>query len=172
MKQEDWPKIQTIFEMAINSNLATLEQQAPSYEFWDKTHLPMGRLVAQQEDGEVIGYAAMSPASFQIPYCGVVEDEVAVAEDARGEGVGKALLTALVESADKNELWTLEAHLLEENEAAIALHQACGFRTVGRQLKRGMDAYGHWRNVLLMERRSEKVGSVSCEGCDGTHCRF
>ena len=67
MKQEDWPKIQTIFEMAINSNLATLEQQAPSYEFWDKTHLPMGRLVAQQEDGEVIGYAAMSPASFQIP---------------------------------------------------------------------------------------------------------
>lgn len=171
MNPEDFPQMMNIYEEGIASNLATFEQQAPDYEAWDKGHLKEGRLVVEQE-GKVVAFACLSATSARYAYRGVVEDSVYVTEDCRGEGLGKALLLALIDIADKAGLWTIQAVALEENEASIQLHQSVGFRVVGRREKIAQDAFGLWRNTVLMERRSRKIGFEGCQGCDGTGCHI
>ena len=79
-----------------------------------------------------------------------------VATDARGHGVGSALLEALVASSEAGGLWTLQAGILPENEASLRLHARAGFRVVGRRERLGR-LHGAWRDVLLTERRSRVV---------------
>lgn len=113
--------------------------------------IPLGRMT-------VLGWAALSPVSSRQVYRGVAEVSVYVAAAARGRGVGKALLRALVEESEANGIWTLQAGIFPENSASIALHESCGFRRVGvrRRIGKLGDA---WRDVFLLERRSEKVGT-------------
>jgi len=90
-------------------------------------------------------------------YRGVAEVSVYVAAAARGRGVGKALLQALVQESEVTSVWTLQAGIFPENVASITLHKSCGFRKVGvrRRIGKMGDA---WRDVVLLERRSSKVG--------------
>jgi phosphinothricin acetyltransferase len=103
------------------------------------------------------GWAALSPVSGRFVYAGVAEVSVYVAAAARRQGIGKALLTALVEAAEANGIWTLQAGIFRENESSISLHDACGFREVGYRERLGQ-LHGVWRDVVLMERRSSIVG--------------
>ena len=76
----------------------------------------------------------------------------------RGEGLGRALLEALVKESEANGVWTLQAGIFPENEASVALHLACGFREVGRR-ERVARLGGRWRDTVLLERRSKLVGA-------------
>jgi phosphinothricin acetyltransferase len=87
----------------------------------------------------------------------VAWESIYVAADARRQGVGRALLDALIPASEAVGLWTLLAGVLTENAASIALHQAVGFRRVGVQRSLGQDASGRWRDILLFERRSPVV---------------
>jgi phosphinothricin acetyltransferase len=90
-------------------------------------------------------------------YAGVASLSIYVAEAARGQGVGKALMQALIEASERQGIWTLEAGIFPENATSIALHKSCGFREIGRRERIGqMD--GVWRDVILLERRSRVVG--------------
>jgi phosphinothricin acetyltransferase len=109
-----------------------------------------------EEDGHVLGWAALAPVSARPVYAGVAEVSVYVAADARGGGVGAALLDALVRSSEEAGIWTLQAGILPENEASLRLHRAAGFRVVGRRERLGR-LHGAWRHVLLLERRSGRV---------------
>jgi phosphinothricin acetyltransferase len=82
---------------------------------------------------------------------------VYVAVDRRGEGIGRALLSAVVEASEAVGVWTLLAGIQAENTASVALHERAGFRRVGVQERVGHDAGGVWRDVILMERRSATV---------------
>jgi phosphinothricin acetyltransferase len=73
-------------------------------------------------------------------------------------GLGTSLLQALVASSEKAGIWTLQASLFPENEASLRLHRRCGFRLVGRRQKIAKHR-GVWRDTLLMERRSLRVGT-------------
>jgi len=123
----------------------------PSWERWDAAH-PSLRLVAEGE-GVVVGWAALSPYSDRRCYRGVGEESVYVGAAARGRGVGRALLDALIERAEADGYWTLLAGIFPENVASLALHAAAGFRIVGRHEGLG-EKDGVWRDVLLLERRS------------------
>ena len=127
----------------------------PPWEEWDEAHLPRHRLVAERA-GDVVGWAALSPVSGRCVYAGVAEDSVYVAGTARGRGVGRSLLAALVAGAEAAGIWTVQAGIFPENRASIALHQACGFRTVGVRERLGRLG-GVWRDVVLLERRSPLV---------------
>ena len=156
MQGTDWEQVRSIYLEGIAAGHATFETSAPAWEKWDADHLRGHRLVARQ-DGAVIGWAALSPVSGRRAYAGVAEVSIYVAENGRGRGVGRALLTALVEGSEEGGIWTLQAGVFPENGASIKLHARCGFREVGRREKLGKMA-GVWRDVLLLERRSKAVG--------------
>ena len=65
------------------------------------------------------------------------EVSVYVAAAAWGQGVGTALLGALVAASERKGIWTLQAGIFPENEASVTLHQRCGFRVVGRRERLG-----------------------------------
>lgn len=153
---DDWDAVRAIYAEGIATGNATFETQVTTWEDWDAGHLPTCRLVARKGE-RIAGWAALSPVSGRCVYAGVTEVSIYVAADARGQGVGKALLAALVEASEQEGIWTLQAGIFPENEASIVLHKRCGFRVVGRRERLGqMD--GVWRDVLLMERRSDVVG--------------
>jgi phosphinothricin acetyltransferase len=87
----------------------------------------------------------------------VAEVSVYVSATARGHGVGKSLLTELVVNSEQHGIWTLQAGIFPENLASIGLHEAVGFRKIGKRERLGQLA-GRWRDVLLMERRSKVAG--------------
>ncbi len=152
----DWPRVRAIYEDGIRSGDATFETEAPEWEAWDAGHLAL-RLVAER-DGEVVGWAALSAVSDRCVYQGVAEVSVYVADAARGAGVGRALLEELVARSEADGIWTLQAGVFPENEASLRLHRACGFREVGVRERLG-ELGGVWRDVLLLERRSARVGT-------------
>jgi phosphinothricin acetyltransferase len=152
LRPEDWPAVRAIFEAGIATGDATFETAAPSWPAWDAAHLADHRLVAA-EGGRVLAWVALSPVSDRCAYAGVAEDSVYVAPDAQGRGVGRALLQAVLASAERGGIWTVQTGIFPENQASVRLHQACGFRVVGVRERLGR-LNGRWRDVLLLERRS------------------
>lgn len=147
----DWPAVAAIFEEGIATGDATFETTVPAWDDWDARHLPEHRFVAEL-GGEVAGWIAVVPYSSRAAYRGVGEESVYVAEKARGRGVGRALLAALVESARAGGLWTLQAGIFTENAASLALHRSVGFREVGVRERIGQ-LDGAWRDLVLLELR-------------------
>ena len=158
LRPEDWPRVCAIYKEGIATGNATFETETPSWEAWDAAHLPAGRIVARRE-GDVIGWAALSKVSGRCVYAGVAEVSVYVAAAERARGVGRALLEGLVAASEEAGLWTLQAGVFPENSGSLALHRRCGFREVGRRERLGRLA-GRWRDVVLLERRSARVGTA------------
>lgn len=151
MTPEDWPAVEAIYAQGIATRLATFEISTPSWDDFDRGRLRDHRFVAT-EDGSVVGWAALSPTSSRDCYRGVVEHSVYVGEDARGRGIGRVLMDALIESADQAGIWTIQTSIFPENAASVALHESLGFRVVGRR-ERIAQLGGVWRDTLLLERR-------------------
>jgi phosphinothricin acetyltransferase len=156
MGEADWEQVRLIYQEGIASGQATFETEAPGWEKWNAAHLLHSRLVAR-ENGVIKGWAALSPVSGRSVYSGVAETSIYVGKEHRGEGVGGALLQALVSSSERNGIWTLQAGVFPENAASVALHKRCGFREVGRRERIGK-MKTVWRDTLLLERRSSVVG--------------
>jgi len=156
MRASDWKQVREIYLEGIRSGHSTFETEAPSWERWDEAHLPFARLV-MREGERVLGWAALSPVSKRRVYRGVAEVTVYVAESARGQGIGRALLDALIEESERNGIWTLQASIFPENVASVELHRRCGFREVGRRERIAM-LHNVWRDTLLFERRSNASG--------------
>ncbi|HKD94680.1 MAG TPA: GNAT family N-acetyltransferase, partial [Gaiellaceae bacterium] len=129
LRPEDWPTVRAIYEEGIRDGNATFETETPSWERWDAAHSEP-RLVAER-DCAVVGWAAVSPVSDRCCYQGVGDVSVYVAEAARGAGVGRVLLEAIVERSEQAGFWTLNAGVFPENDPSLRLHKACGFREVG-----------------------------------------
>ena len=157
MAADDAGEVLRIYGEGIATGKATFETEVPSWEDWDREHIDECRLVARDGD-EVLGWAALTPVSDRCVYGGVAELGVYVAAAARGRGVGTALLRALVDASEQAGYWTLQAGVFADNTASVRLHEACGFRTVGTRERLGKLG-GEWRDVLLLERRSDTVGA-------------
>ena len=155
MKASDWEHVRSIYLEGIKSGNSTFEIDAPSWESWDQEHLQFARLVMRDED-RILGWAALAPVSKRTVYRGVAEVTVYVSESARGQGIGRALLEALIAASERNGIWTLQASIFPENTASVKLHLRCGFREVGRR-ERIAVLNGVWRDTLLFERRSNLV---------------
>lgn len=166
MTAEHASQILAIYQAGIDEGNATFETQAPNWAEFSAARLPGHRFVAigqgavGSEAGEsgdvVLGWVAISATSSRAVYAGVVEHSVYVHPDARGRGVGRLLLAALIDSTETAGIWTIQSGIFPENTASIALHHAAGFRIVGTRERIGRHG-GRWRDILLMERRSTLI---------------
>jgi L-amino acid N-acyltransferase YncA len=155
LTEDDWSAVAEIYWDGLRDGLATFETEVPSWEEWDAAHFPEHRLVADLL-GEVVGWAALSLASKRRCYAGVAENSVYVARDARGRGIGRSLLEALIAGAEAGGIWTIQTSIFPENRASLALHEHCGFRVVGTR-ERIAKRDGIWRDTVFLERRSEVI---------------
>jgi L-amino acid N-acyltransferase YncA len=156
MTAADADRVLAVYAEGIASGNATFETQAPDWAAWDAGHLPAVRLVAV-DVAAVKGWAALSAVSRREVYRGAAEVSVYVGAAFRGQGIGALLMRALIEAAEANGIWTLQAGIFPENVSSIALLRAHGFREVGRRERIGR-MKGIWRDTMLLERRSETIG--------------
>lgn len=158
MAFRDWDKVRRIYFEGIQTGTATFQTTVPSWESWDSGHLSVCRLIAEDGNGCVAGWCALSPISSRPVYRGVAEVSIYIASQFRQRGVGRALMEALVKESEKEGLWTLQAGIFADNIGSIALHHNAGFREVGRRERIGKTESGVWKDTVLMERRSRTVG--------------
>ena len=163
MTPDDWPAVEQIYAQGIDDGEATFEVATPSWDAFDATRLPGLRLVAVHADGTTLGWIAASAVSSRPAYRGVVEHSVYVDRGARGRGVGRLLLDAFVRESEDAGIWTIQSSIFPENAASLRLHEAAGFRVVGRRdriARSGAGPHaGAWRDTLLIERRSARVAA-------------
>ena len=103
------------------------------------------------EDGELIGFGSLSPYKDRPAYATSVEDSVYVHQSHQGKGVGRLLLTALVDAAEASGFHAVFARIVGGHEASIGLHAALGFEIVGTEREVGRK-FGRWLDVVVMER--------------------
>jgi L-amino acid N-acyltransferase YncA len=147
----DAAAVAAIYNDGIADRVATFEtrvREPAEIAAWLDAGLPF--LVATL-DGEVAGFARVSPYSDRCVYAGVGEHGVYVARAARGRGVGRVLLEALCAAAEAARLYKLTSRVFADNAASIAAHVAAGFEVVGVQRRHGrLD--GEWKDCVLVER--------------------
>ncbi|MFF0905043.1 UNVERIFIED_CONTAM: N-acetyltransferase family protein [Kocuria sp. CPCC 205316] len=163
LEESHWPGVQGIYAAGIATGQATFESRPPSWETFAAGRPAHLRQVAVDEHGAVLGWVAASPVSARQVYAGVVEESVYVHPEAAGRGVGRLLLESLIAAAEAAGVWTIEAKICPENTASLALHQKLGFEPVGVRRRLGRMSHGpqagRWRDVVLLERRSDTVGT-------------
>ncbi|GAA1854091.1 GNAT family N-acetyltransferase [Asanoa iriomotensis] len=155
MAAVDWPACRRIYQEGLDTGEASFETSAPDWDAFDGSRLTSHRFVAMF-NGRVVGWVAVSPVSARPVYAGVVEHSVYVSSEARGGGVGGALLGALIASTEQAGIWTIQSGVFPTNKASLRLHEAAGFRVVGTRERVGRH-HGEWRDVVLLERRSQVV---------------
>ncbi len=152
----DWEPIKAIYLEGIETKNATFQTEAPTCEAWFESHVTECTIGCFEAD-DLLGFATLSKTSTRAVYSGVAEVSVYVASSARGKGVGQFLMESLIDLSESQGYWMLQSGIFPENEASLKLHIKNGFREVGRRERIGnMD--GLWRDTLLLERRSQKVG--------------
>lgn len=158
MRDVDYPAVAEIFEQGILGGNATYDTEAADWLAWDQKHLKACRWVAKSnQDHRVLGWTALTPISSRKVFRGVAELSIYVHNDAQGMGLGNALMQITIEDSEAEGLWMLQSGIFPENTASVHLHEKFGFRTVGRRERIGQMKDGRWRDIILMERRSDKV---------------
>lgn len=161
MAREDWDRVHAIYLEGIRTGNATFESDAPKWEKWDAAHLKQCRLVVRA-GARILAWVALSPASGRCVYSGVAEVSLYVSELSRRRGIGSKLLETLIKLSEEKGIWTLQAGIFPENTASLTLVGKHGFHQIGRREKLGKMTYGPfagiWRDVIIWERRSRKVG--------------
>ena len=158
MTDADWPAVERIYAQGIEDGEATFEVTTPTWDAFDAGRIPGLRFVAVDGQEDVIGWIGASPVSSRPAYRGVVEHSVYIDRAARGNGVGRLLLEAFIAAAEDAGIWTIQSSIFPDNTASLRLHEAAGFRVVGRReriARSGKGPHtGSWRDTILIERRS------------------
>lgn len=157
----DFAAVQDIYQQGIATNNATFALQKKSWEQWQSSMLSDTLLVIVELDSQgqeqLLGWAGLSAVSSRAVYAGVGEVSIYISPLAAGRGVGTLLLNDLITLCENLGFWTLQAAIFPENNASIALHNKCGFITLGCRKALGK-MHGVWRDVEFLERRSTVVG--------------
>lgn len=157
MTMSDWDDMKEIYRLGIETGNATFENEVPTYESFISNAVSECTLVATNENG-VQGWCKLNKSSNRFVYRGVGEVSVYVHPREMGEGLGGELLKTLIQKGEEAGFWTLSAGIFPENTSSISLHKKHGFEKVGVRKKIGKMPDGQWRDVILFERRSERVG--------------
>jgi L-amino acid N-acyltransferase YncA len=154
--EADIPEIQSIYAHHVLTGAGTFEEEPPSVEemagrFAKVVEHGWSWLVATDATG-VLGYAYYTQFRDRTAYRFCVEDSVYVREDVRGQGVGKALVTRLIEDATARGARQMVAVIGDSgNVGSIGVHASLGFQMVGTLRSVGLK-FGRWLDVVSMQR--------------------
>lgn len=158
MLPTDGEKVLEIFQEGIAGGNATFDPSAPTWGSWDQKHFNICRFILEDENEEIVGWAALQPISSRDCFKGVAEVSIYLSNAAQGKGLGSMLLNKLILDSEEHGFWTLQAGIFPENQASIIVHEKWGFRLVGKREKIGQ-MNDKWRDIVLLERRSKIVGA-------------
>jgi len=152
----DLPDIQRIYAHHVLTGLASFEETAPDlaemtrrYEALTEAGFPY---LAAELEGRVVGYSYCGPYRPRPAYRFSVENSVYLAPEAARKGIGRLLLTALIERATALGKRQMVAVIGDSaNHASIGLHESVGFRRVGTIEGAGFK-HGRWVDSVLMQR--------------------
>ena len=156
MLATDWESVANIYKEGIETGVATFETNVPTFNSWDHAHMQTCRFVAE-ENNTILGWVALSPVSSRCVYGGVAEVSVYVSKKSRGKGLGKILLQHLITASEQQGIWTLQSGVFPTNFSSIKVHEAVGFRLIGKRERIGK-LNGKWIDNVLFERRSSVIG--------------
>ncbi|TDT46663.1 phosphinothricin acetyltransferase [Maribacter spongiicola] len=156
MLPTDWEFVANIYKEGIDTGMATFETKVPTYEAWDKAHMSTCRFVAESNT-EIMGWVALSPVSNRCVYGGVAEISVYISKKSRGKGLGRSLLEHVISASEQEGIWTLQSGIFPTNYSSIKVHEATGFRMIGKRERVGK-LHGKWIDNVLFEKRSSVVG--------------
>jgi L-amino acid N-acyltransferase YncA len=151
---DDAEPIRVIYNLEVTTSTATFDLVPRSLEdqrAWQAERSGARAVVVAELEGEVCGFASLSPWRDRPAYATTVEDSVYVHRSHQGKGVGRALLDELVRTATAHGFHACMARIVGGHEASIALHARCGFEVVGTEREVGRK-FGRWLDVVLMER--------------------
>lgn len=155
-KPENWDVVSDIYRQGLETRNATFETEVPDYSTWIKKFHPE-LVFIYASDRDVQGWAGLQPVSARKVYEGVAEVTIYVDQKHIGKGIGKILMDHLIKESERAGIWSLYAAIFPENIASIRLHRSAGFREIGYREKIAQ-LEGQWRNTILFERRSKKIG--------------
>ncbi|MGH9169897.1 MAG: GNAT family N-acetyltransferase [Acidimicrobiales bacterium] len=150
----DSEAIRLMYNTEVTGSTATLDlvpRSRADQAGWMRAHAGVYPVLVAVEDAEVAGFSSLSAYRPRPGYATAVEDSVYVAEGFRGQGVGRLLLGGAVEAARSHGFHSVVGRIVTEQEASIALHEACGFEVVGIEKEIGRK-FGRWLNVALVQR--------------------
>ncbi|MEV8533959.1 N-acetyltransferase family protein [Streptomyces sp. NPDC051211] len=150
-------QVLAIYQAGIEEGDATFETEAPTWDRFDAAKMSGHRFVALDETGAVVGWVAAGAVSDRCAYAGVVEHSVYVHPATRGRGIARTLLDTLITSTEAAGIWTIQSGIFPENTVSLTVHRRAGFRVIGTRERIGRH-HGVWRNVILVERRSPRIG--------------
>lgn len=153
MVESDWERVSEIYKQGMGKGTATFNTECPNYEEWDKSHIKTCRFV-YEEDGNVVGWVAISPTSSRCVYKGCAEMSIYVDQNYQRHGVGTALVKELLAQSEQEGFWSIYSAIISINKASIELHKKCGFREIGYRERIAKDRFGEWQNTTLMEYRA------------------
>lgn len=155
VERRDAEAIRAIYNVEVSESTVTFDLVPRSLDEqvdWIDAHSGgHPAVVAVGDDGDVLGFGSLSPYRDRPAYNPTVEDSVYVRRDARGEGLGRVLLDELLHLGAAQGFHSVIARIVGGHAASIALHEACGFETVGTEREVGRKL-GKWLDVVLMQR--------------------
>ena len=157
LQNSDAEAVLNIYRQGLDTGEASFESEPPDWQIWQAKYHRFCRL-GWEQDGKVQAWAALAPVSTRDCYRGVAEVSIYVATRLHGQGIGGKLMSGLIEESENNGIWSLVSSIFPENQATLKLHLQHGFREVGIR-ERIAQRDGHWRDTLILERRSDRVGN-------------
>lgn len=150
---EDAEATRTIYNLEVTESTVTFDlvpRTLDEQQSWITARSGAHAVLVAEDDGEVVGFASLSPFRDRPAYSTSVEDSVYVRRDQRGKGVGKLLLSELVDLARSHGFHAMIARIVGGHDASIALHEALGFVIVGTEREIGRK-FGRWLDVVEMQ---------------------
>jgi len=151
----DVEPIREIYNLEVLESTVTFDLVPRSHDeqlAWLREHSGAHPCVVAVDDaGVVVGWGSLSPYKSRPAYATSVEDSVYVHRDHRGRGIGRVVLSELVELASRHGFHTILARIVGGHDPSIGLHRACGFELIGIEREVGRK-FGRWLDVALMQR--------------------
>ena len=151
---DDAEAVRTIYNHEVLNTTATMDLVPRSLDDqreWLAARSGAFAAIVAELDGEVVGFASLSPYKERAAYRPTVEDSVYVRRDMGGRGIGKALLSEVLELAAQSGFHSVMARIEASGAASRALHTSCGFREVGVEIEVGRK-FNRWLDVVLMQK--------------------